>query len=318
MGPFTKSTNDKLVVCGLWPGYFGSLGFPIPFWKGSCYLGSLPLKSQPTNPKKKNSKKSDKPSQRPAVGRSDPPLKKQLLPTSKETQTRKQLPQRKATASLEVAVEVAGRKPRVLGGNFWPPKISRQSCRFSNPGGVTNIHGPTKRTKKCKVLRLPGREPQEMESTNCPTDSGYELLAHKIVPSSGKFPPATNLKFPPTISILSTSRGRHTSSPKKIESHLWGLCHFPQRKIKTHHLQGPNSRAFFAVSGRHQYHNLYWPIALISPRKIHLHSNKSKCNKKWIEKGRLPRYSCQHFPFQQQNENAAQFLQLPQDPWHVW
>ena len=81
-----------------------------------------------------------------AVGRSDPPLKEtassnlQKNPSGETTNSAKS----PATASLEVAVEVAGRKPRVLGGNFWPPKISRQSCRFSNPGGVTNIHGPHK------------------------------------------------------------------------------------------------------------------------------------------------------------------------------
>ena len=100
------------------------------------------------------------------MGRSDPPLKKQLLPTSKETQTRKQLPQRKATASLEVAVEVAGRKPQGLA-----PK-SRFQTREESP----KYTRPPQNELTQQSSHLPGREPQEMESTNCPTDSGYELL----------------------------------------------------------------------------------------------------------------------------------------------
>ena len=84
--------------------------------KGVMLLRESPLNSQTTTPPKKKLKKVRQTFTTTAVGRSDPPLKEtassnlQKNPSGETTNSAKS----PATASLEVAVEVAGRKPQGL------------------------------------------------------------------------------------------------------------------------------------------------------------------------------------------------------------
>lgn len=153
--------------------------------KGVMLLRESPLNSQTTNPQKKTQKS-------PTTLHGSAAARSGLVRSPfKETASAnlQRNPNPETTPSAKSHCFTGG------GGGGGGPQASGVGRKkpFSNPGGVTQIYTAPQNGLTQQSSHLSGPGAQEMESTNCPTDSGYELLVSGT-PNGKKSKKCPNLK----------------------------------------------------------------------------------------------------------------------------